>query len=166
MVKQAHTLSEDREQSVLQIMADYVKALEAGHQPDRRAILAANHALADELEQFFADHDEVLHLTEPIRLATRTVPDMEPDDTVPGASFGDYEVLEELARGGMGVVYKARQKSLNRIVALKMILAGPFASTADIKRFQAEAEMIAQLDHPHIVPVHEVGEHAGHPASS
>jgi hypothetical protein len=154
------------------LIAAYVQAVEAGAVPNRQDLLDRHPEHSDAMRAFFADLDRMDRAAALLRLDTAADPDATGSVADPGLDgpdvrprvryFGDYELLEEIAHGGMGIVYKARQVSLNRIVALKkMVLAGTFATPREVARFRAEAEAAANLDHPHIVPIFEVGEHEG-----
>src|SRR5262245_3451774 len=132
------------------VVADFLQAEEAGQPQSQQDWIARYPDLADDLKTFFSSRQIVPRLW-PIRPLCETPSQM-----------GDYELLEPIARGGMGMVYKARHQRLNRIVALKLILSGHLARRSDVERFHAEAEAAASLDHPNIVPIYEVGQHAGH----
>src|SRR5262249_7850561 len=117
--------------------------------------------LAEELRSYFAGCDELELLCRPANAGSATEHISGPVPEEPAAEggtrqVGDYELLGQLGEGGMGIIYKARQRSLQRLVALKMIRPDRLASPADILRFRSEAEAVASLDHPHIVPIYEV----------
>src|SRR5262245_2353932 len=144
------------ERSLDDLLAECIAAEEAGRALDRQALIAKYPQHAADLREFFANRDRMQRLAGPLRGGNGHPP--------AGAKvryFGDYELLDEIAVGGMGIVYKARQVSLNRIVAVKMILKGTLAGEDDVKRFRAEAEAAASLQHPGIVAIHEVGLHEG-----
>jgi WD40 repeat protein len=156
------TEGSDREQRLNEVLAAWYAAAEAGQAVERHVLVARHPDLASDLNSFFAAKEEIE------RTAGWLLPGQAPAAAAVGPGFrpcqvGDYEIEQEIARGGMGVVYRARQRSLNRVVALKMILTGPLASPGDRQRFRREAEAAATLDHPHIVPIYEVGEHEGQP---
>ena len=142
-------MEESHERRLDSLIAEYLSRVEAGKEPDRAEFLAQHPDFASELHSYFSNSKMVQGFTGDTGQLPR--------------AFGDYELLEELGRGGMGVVFRARQKNLNRLVALKMILIGRLASAEDINRFQREAESVAALEHPNIVPIFEVGKHEGQP---
>src|SRR5437773_1100833 len=126
----------DREERLHEIIAAYLEGDQGGKKPSRQELLERHPDLAPELRAFFADHDKVKRWAEPRSVAPRlAAAPAEPAAGTQVRYFGDYELLGEIARGGMGIVYRARQRSLNRTVALKMIRTGPLASSEELERF-------------------------------
>lgn len=151
--------------SLAEVIARYLQEEEQlGHAPDRQQWLARYPELAEPLRTFFARHDQMRAVC---RFADGETPPWQqegvwsPESLELGGTFGDYELLEEVDRGGMGIVFRARQRSLDRLVAIKMLRAGVLADPHEVDRFLHEARAAAALEHPGIVPVHEVGEFQG-----
>lgn len=162
----------DRERRLGEVLAVLLEIQEGGASPSAPEWLARYPEFAAELTEFFHAAARLRRVTVPLRQAVASdTPD--PHITLPMIEaaaagevcreFGGYELLEEIGRGGMGVVYRARQKGLNRLVALKVVRADEWASAGEAQRFRNEAEIVAALDHPSLVPVYEVGEEAGRP---
>jgi serine/threonine-protein kinase len=151
-----------------EIVAAYLESVEAGHPPDRQDLIAQHPELAQALADFFRDQDRFEAMLSPLSDSTpvlgRTARSacLAPNETpTSGQNFGDYELVEEVGRGGMGVVFKARHRQLHRVAAVKMILSGTLARPDEVQRFRLEAAAVAGLDHPNIVPLYEVGEQNG-----
>ncbi len=173
-VSQSGLAHSDRERRLDLAIAEYLEDVRAGRPTDRAGILVRHSDLAADLASFFADEDRLLGLAGSMTarpssggqdmLAHATEKTGADRQLNPGADFGPYELIEEIAKGGMGIVFKAKQKKLGRIVALKTIRPAALKHDPDaINRFRIEAEAVARLDHPHIVPVYEMGEYDGFP---
>jgi serine/threonine-protein kinase len=157
--------------SLAEALFGCLQAVEAGETLED--LQARYPQFAAQIAEFFTDRNRFEHLAAPLRQVTcaASTPPATAERLVHGDgmseedsladTLGDFRLLREVGRGGMGIVYEAEQMSLNRRVALKVIRAGEWASPEEVQRFRNEAETVALLDHPHIVPVYEVGEQDG-----
>ena len=132
-----------------EVITAYLQAIDAGQTPNQDEILARHPELTVDLRQFFATQNRLNKIAEPLQ----------PERPATGQRVGDYEILAEIGRGGMGVVYRARQVSLGRVVALKMLAGGGGEQQGE--RLQQESRLLAELEHPNIVPVYDVGQQEG-----
>lgn len=161
-------MSTSHDERLAELLAGFVEQAREGKSPDVDAAARDHPELAVELRELWAmaaladDLASVADESDFAGPAGDSGPVPQRSAAMPG-EFGDYELLEKIGEGGMGIVFRARQKSLGRIVALKMIQRGALASAADVARFRAEAAAAAHLEHPQIVPVYEVGQHDGQP---
>jgi eukaryotic-like serine/threonine-protein kinase len=176
----------EREARLFEVLTAYLQGVESGHAPCRQVLLDSHPELADDLAAFLDEEDRLHQMIEPLlggaqeaifargkgrfasgdedagRAQSQASDALQQGSGHEARDFGDYVLLEVIGAGGMGVVFRARQKGLNREVAVKMIRGGDLAAEDDLRRFRLEAGACAQLDHPHIVPIYEVGEHQGY----
>jgi serine/threonine-protein kinase len=168
---------DERDMVLARLISSLTEELSRGKEPDVEAAARSHPDVAEELRELVeiarvgaAAAARAMESSTPStvdlkngRAAGGAGPAAPPGGQTLPRRFGGYELLEELGRGGMGAVYRARELSLGRDVALKVLLGGKLSSDADVARFEAEAEAAARLDHPAIVPVHHVGEVEGQP---
>jgi serine/threonine-protein kinase len=173
-----------REQLLDEVLITYLKGVDSGKTPDRAELLARYPDLKPELQEFFVETDKLERYAEGLSLRSDTseVTASTPANgrlgsgstdipvggqiswAIGARALGDnYELLQVIAKGGMGIIFKARDRRLNRQVALKMILSSQTLSETDRLRFHNEVDAVASLDHSHIVPIYDVGEHEGRP---
>jgi WD40 repeat protein len=148
-VGQTSDSAADRERRLDEVIADYLADVDAGRAGPPGDYLRRHPDLRPELERFFAAQADLAMFTMPVAGL--------------GRAFAGYELVERVGSGGVGAVYKARQRDPARVVAVKVHWAAPATAGPDRARFRREAEAAARLDHPHVVPIYAVGEHAGHP---
>ncbi|MEM7474068.1 MAG: serine/threonine-protein kinase [Planctomycetota bacterium] len=157
----------DSEQSIDKIIAEFMLAAEQGDSPSPEEFIERYPEYEKDLREFFAVHrqfsssSQASGIVGSVSASNTNVPYLKQAESSisnnPPRFLGDYEILEEIDRGGMGVVYRAQDQKLNRIVALKLIRSGELASQEEVQRFMSEAEAAATLTHPGIVPIYEVG---------
>jgi eukaryotic-like serine/threonine-protein kinase len=154
-----------RDEKLARLLAEFTEKMQQGATPDIESAARQHPEIAGELRELWAAAQiaDVLGKSDRQRPTAPLSEARDPSSsTALPRAFGDYELLEELGRGGMGIVYRARQRNPERVVALKMILHGALASAQELARFRAEAESVARLEgHPHIVSIHEVKECEG-----
>ena len=156
--------SASREDRLNEVLASYLEARERGEIPNRDAIFAQNKDLTDELRKFFENIDRLAFMkAKPDGGAKNGASENGGGSAQMITSIGGYDILSRIDMGGMGIVYRAHQLSLNRPVALKVIIAGARASERQKVRFRMEAESAAALEHPNIVSIYEIGEWDGQP---
>ena len=165
MLEQTQSITDDeRDLQLVKLLERLAEEQRAGRVPDVEGLARKHPELAEELRglwtaMLLADGLSEFGEEDGAEDAPPSIPQPHRRST----KWGEYELLEELGRGGMGIVYKARHRQLDRIVALKILRSGSMAPATELARFRQEALSVARLDHPHVVPVFEVGEHEGQP---